>query len=1806
MKKALALILSLAMVFCMLPIVASADSTPIGEVYAAVAGGSTATYTVTGRVAVIDGTGNIYLQDDTGGICTRYSSTPACNLGDTLTVTGTGYVYNGLPQLSSATLVGEVVAGDGPIDPVVVTIPELGNHMCQYVQLRGVEITEIYDNSGAYTNPNVTVTDGTNSVQVYRALMNKVDGEWEFQVGDKVNISAGVSIYNTTVQLRNSNGDEWEEYIELVAKPVITPDGGTVEPNSQVAITCATEGAELYYKIDNGEYSAYTAPIVLTQSCEISAYAQLGEAVSEIVTASFYVSDGSAMNIVEALAAGEIASDAKVYGQLVYRFGNYGALNSAILQYKHTDGEIYGLQVYNSLDSYTDATATPVEIGDWVVITGTLGAYGGVQQMQSLTAIEKAPDALAGEDVTAAQEYASLSEMIADRPNLLSEYVLIKNVKLGAYNSNGSTTVSDAANASTTTTIYRAADYTKWHAEGDVVDLYCVVSAYGSTHQLRNGSVADYVKTVPDTTGPVITLPDAFLDAQIDSDYLINVTVEDYSGVASVKISYTIGGNNYGPFDMTAGADNAFTYTIPAAHITGGSETIDFTITAVDKAAEPNTEVENGAIPLVDLPQIRSFAPESNYASGDDKRPVISFTFANAGLNPTIEMLINGEAVTPVISGDTASYQSATDMEDGKYTITARITRTDGKSVEQSWNFYVGEAQYAFYFGQLHSHTAQYSDGSGTLEQAFEYAKYQAHNVDFLAVTDHSNYFDTSSNLGDMTDPTKGTMTADGSQTLWQEALATTDLYNDETFVSIYGYEMTWSGQYGHINTFNTLGFESRNNSTYVVRNGPGLTAYYDRLVEVAAIDEEAGRTTSINQFNHPGTTFGTFEDFAHYSVAYDELITMIEVGNGEGKVGGSAYWPSYEYYTLALDKGWHLAPTNNQDNHKGRWGDSNTCRNVIYTDNFTREGIYEAMREMNMYATEDDDLEILYTLNDERMGTVLSLDESETLRIHVEFNDPTDRVAKVSIIANGGQEVASKSFGTQSGVWDVEIPNTYSYYYVRIDGADAQIAVTSPVWTKEVTKIGISSVVKDTVVDIIDDPITFTTTVYNYEQEELTVDSIRYYIDDALVYTADDNYTVAPETEDASAVWQYTPKAEGRFTLRVEVTTLLEEVEYNFTYTLTFTVRDGSKMKTMLIDGAHANFYVAGNYNNSDTAFIELAAEYGVRASRITETITDTTLEGCDLLVLTVPFRGASLALTDYLYTDDEIAAIKKYADNGGNIIITSKSDRLEPSSEDEWASNISNELLEAIGAKARIGKGIVADVVNNTNESYRLHFMGKEHYNFESDLCYGLPEMTNSMFSCYNGAPVILNGATPVVTAFDTTFVSSYADYYTGSGYMPDPDTEKSTYYYGACGDQEEIVVMAEETLPGGGFCITAGVTFFSTFEVKVEVENAGTLQNTNYQIVCNLFEMLNPNEITPISEIMEDGTLNQMYTIEGWVTSNASGYDQETAFFDCIYLQDESGRGINVFPVAGEYQIGQKLRITGTTASYMGEIELNVGNEYGGKVTDITIPYSERAELVDIDYTLADKQTIDTYYVDTARLQAVLDEVCSATKASLIEPAAGAANMETLADGTVQYVNQEYYFMDVVSCGRAMQLGKLGGLVEIYGTVTDIEYDGNGIIGTIYVEDETGTAIVFLDGYINCDCASCTLDAHGYHDLSGVAIGATIRVRGIASKGQNSYDEPERMGSRIRIRNRADIEVWEGNTPVAEDIIRYGDADLNKDVTAADASEILRYLVRLTTFNEEQMLLADVTGNGEIEAADAAKILRWIVRLIDTLEP
>lgn len=126
------------------------------------------------------------------------------------------------------------------------------------------------------------------------------------------------------------------------------------------------------------------------------------------------------------------------------------------------------------------------------------------------------------------------------------------------------------------------------------------------------------------------------------------------------------------------------------------------------------------------------------------------------------------------------------------------------------------------YFGQLHAHT-DISNGAGSVEEAFQYAS-QVDGLDFFAVTDHSDSFDNA----DM-----GAIDADGVDISadWAAGKQAAASVTNGDFVGLFGFEMTWpeDKQLGHISTFNTPGWQTRDQADF--ENVPtALENYYKAL----------------------------------------------------------------------------------------------------------------------------------------------------------------------------------------------------------------------------------------------------------------------------------------------------------------------------------------------------------------------------------------------------------------------------------------------------------------------------------------------------------------------------------------------------------------------------------------------------------------------------------------------------------------------------------------------------------------------------------------------------------------------------------------------------------------------------------------------------------------------------------------------------------------------------------------------------------------------------------------------------------------
>lgn len=115
------------------------------------------------------------------------------------------------------------------------------------------------------------------------------------------------------------------------------------------------------------------------------------------------------------------------------------------------------------------------------------------------------------------------------------------------------------------------------------------------------------------------------------------------------------------------------------------------------------------------------------------------------------------------------------------------------------------------------------------------------------------------------------------------------------------------------------------------------------------------------------------------------------------------------------------------------------------------------------MYATEDKNLELGYTVNGLMMGSRIETVPGK-LDIEVSVYDPdrTDSIAKVEVVVNSGKvaHVWDDPAEFKSGTLSVTLAPEYSYYFIRVTQKDGDLAVTSPVWVGESLKLGISNLV--------------------------------------------------------------------------------------------------------------------------------------------------------------------------------------------------------------------------------------------------------------------------------------------------------------------------------------------------------------------------------------------------------------------------------------------------------------------------------------------------------------------------------------------------------------------------------------------------------------------------------------------------------------------------------------------------------------------------------------------------------------------------
>lgn len=369
---------------------------------------------------------------------------------------------------------------------------------------------------------------------------------------------------------------------------------------------------------------------------------------------------------------------------------------------------------------------------------------------------------------------------------------------------------------------------------------------------------------------------------------------------------------------------------------------------------------------------------------------------------------------------------------------------------------------YTVYYGSLHGQTND-SDGGGNVSTcsssqaaqtgqygpstAFPYAK--GKGLDFFGNTDHNHYFDGSSSLG--------TIPASTAKSRYTAGVTTANHYtaSNPGFLAMYGMEWGVISGGGHLNIFIS-------DELYSWEYDPSNQLYGHRFIaknDYASLYTVMRAAGQVGQFNHPDVS-GQFiingVDFG-YTADGDEVMTLAEISNTSAfsNVENETQQPGAGYedaFRKILERGFHVAPATNQDNHCANWGAAYTNRTAILVPNgtaLTKASFVEALRARRVFATHDKNSQLVFSANGAIMGSRIS--NSGALALNVGFaNTAGKTVSLVEIWEGVPGRNGTMTLLTNSATYSFTPATGAHVYYAKLTQNDGKILWSAPIWVTQ------------------------------------------------------------------------------------------------------------------------------------------------------------------------------------------------------------------------------------------------------------------------------------------------------------------------------------------------------------------------------------------------------------------------------------------------------------------------------------------------------------------------------------------------------------------------------------------------------------------------------------------------------------------------------------------------------------------------------------------------------------------------------------
>jgi len=384
----------------------------------------------------------------------------------------------------------------------------------------------------------------------------------------------------------------------------------------------------------------------------------------------------------------------------------------------------------------------------------------------------------------------------------------------------------------------------------------------------------------------------------------------------------------------------------------------------------------------------------------------------------------------PKLSGDGIKRLTAFSPE-LKQTVLSNPIRVNLSETKNKW-----------YWGDLQGHSA-ISDGTGTGEEYYEWAQGPA-ALDFASLTDHEWQID---------------------QDEWvQIKTLCENLDSSDSFVALLSWEFSLGGHrvvyYKDCQTDPEAFFEGPKefweveynnapiNSWSKNQDGKPLTDFGDSAQLMRSL---SGKQAMV--IPHTSATKDMGNDWDTHDPTLTRLVEIYSAhGSDESddalrKVHG---WVSKGSVQRALGRGYKLGFIASSDNHDGKpgkcvWGAYTGGLTALKAKELTRESVWQAMDDRNVYATTGPRILLDFQVGGKAMGQTFR--SKAPIDIHIGVH-ATGSIDRAEVISNG-EVIRSFSPGTMDFQTDFKQENFsgQAYYYLRIIQSDGEMAWSTPIW---------------------------------------------------------------------------------------------------------------------------------------------------------------------------------------------------------------------------------------------------------------------------------------------------------------------------------------------------------------------------------------------------------------------------------------------------------------------------------------------------------------------------------------------------------------------------------------------------------------------------------------------------------------------------------------------------------------------------------------------------------------------------------------